>query len=101
MITKYKSVLMCIALIFAVSFGVPSLGQTCGDQDTETSENASSDGPASGAASDLATKLANPIANMISVPFQFNWDTGLGADRNHKQPFQLISPVVTSRNRHR
>ena len=25
----------------------------------------------------------------------------VNADRNHKPPFQLISPVVTSRNRHR
>jgi hypothetical protein len=84
MITKYKTVLMSFALIFAVSFGAPSLAQTSGDQDTETSENASSDGPASGGAADLAKKLSNPIASMISAPFQFNYDTGLGetdADR--------------------
>ena len=33
---------------------------------------------------DLAKKLSNPVASMISVPFQFNWDTGIGpkdADR--------------------
>ncbi|MEJ2331137.1 MAG: hypothetical protein P8Z33_15275, partial [Gammaproteobacteria bacterium] len=70
MVTKYKTGLIWLALIFAVSFGVPSFAQTSGDQDTETSENASSDGPAPGAASDLATKLANPISSMISAPFQ-------------------------------
>ena len=54
MVITYKTQLISLSLIFAVSFGVPSLGQTCGDQDTETSENASSDGPASGGAADLA-----------------------------------------------
>jgi len=91
MVTKYKTGLIWLALIFAVSFGVPSFAETSGDQDaetseqdTETSENASSDGPATGDASNLATKLANPISSMISAPFQFNYDTGLGetdADR--------------------
>jgi hypothetical protein len=91
MVAKYKTGLIWLALIFAVSFGVPSFAETSGDQDaetseqdTETSENASSDGPATGDASDLATKLANPISSMISAPFQFNYDTGLGetdADR--------------------
>jgi hypothetical protein len=93
MITRYKTVLMCFAFISAVSFGVPSLAQTSGDQDTETSENASSDGPAPGAASDLATKLANPIANLISVPFQFNWDTGLG-ETDADRLILNIQPVV-------
>ena len=61
MVTKYKTGLIWLALIFAVSFGVPSFAETSGDQDTETSEqdtetseNASSDGPASGGAADLA-----------------------------------------------
>ena len=33
---------------------------------------------------ELAKKLSNPVASLISVPFQFNWDTGIGpkdADR--------------------
>ncbi|MEE4189900.1 MAG: transporter [Roseobacter sp.] len=92
MITRYKTGLIWLTLIFAVSFGMPSFAETSGDQDTETSEqdsetseNASSDGAATGGgASDLATKLANPISSMISAPFQFNYDTGLGetdADR--------------------
>jgi hypothetical protein len=91
MITRYKTGLIWLTLIFAVSFGMPSFAETSGDQDTETSEqdsetseNASSDDSAAGGAAALAKKLSNPIASMISAPFQFNYDTGLGetdADR--------------------
>ena len=29
-------------------------------------------------AAELAKKLQNPIAALISVPMQYNWDTGIG-----------------------
>jgi len=29
-------------------------------------------------AADLAKKLANPISDLVSIPFQFNWDQGVG-----------------------
>jgi hypothetical protein len=41
----------------------------------------------------LAMQLSNPIAALISVPFQYNWDTGIGtadADRS----WLNIQPVI-------
>jgi len=41
----------------------------------------------------LAKKLANPISDMVSIPFQFNWDQGVGP--NDEPRFVLnIQPVV-------
>jgi len=45
-------------------------------------------------AADLAMKMSNPIAAVISVPFQFNWDREVGADRDGKRTTLNIQPVV-------
>jgi hypothetical protein len=44
-------------------------------------------------AAELAKKLANPISDLVSIPFQFNWDEGVGP--NDDLRFTLnIQPVL-------
>lgn len=42
----------------------------------------------------LATRLQNPVADLISVPFQFNWDTGIGPDDDKDRLILNIQPVI-------
>ncbi len=42
---------------------------------------------------DLAQQLSNPVASLISVPFQFNYDTGYGPADGEKL-FVNVQPVI-------
>ena len=42
---------------------------------------------------DLAKKLSNPVASLISVPFQFNYDSGYGSLDGNKSVLN-IQPVI-------
>ena len=37
--------------------------------------------PAASEGAALAKKLSNPISNLVSVPFQFNWEQGVGPEK--------------------
>jgi len=55
---------------------------------TQTQANASGD-----SSEQLAMKLQNPVANLISVPFQNNWDFGLGS--NDAMQYKVnVQPVI-------
>lgn len=51
------------------------------------------DGQDAVSAKQLATDLANPVANLISVPFQLNWDTGIGPKDADRATLN-IQPVI-------
>ncbi len=50
-------------------------------------------GHAAADAAELAKQLSNPIAALIQVPFQYNWDTGIGAADANRSILN-IQPVI-------
>jgi hypothetical protein len=45
-------------------------------------------------AADLAKKLSNPVADLISIPFQFNYNDGIGPQKEGSQTYLNFQPVV-------
>ena len=88
--------LIAAALVCAMAFTVAQalIAQSPTEAPKDAAQEASA--PAADddtAAAELAKKLSNPIANLISVPFQFNYDTGIGPKDADKYTLN-VQPVV-------
>ena len=70
-----------ITLLWIVSvFAVPVSGQEQSAAPTTDAEG-------------LAKKLSNPVADLVSIPFQFNWENGVGPEEGTRYILN-IQPVV-------
>jgi hypothetical protein len=71
------------ALSVSVAFGAaaqqaPTPAPSAGSGAPASAASSGSAAPAAGSDADLAKQLSNPLASLVSVPFQFNWEQGVG-----------------------
>ena len=110
----FKFQASALALSVIMGFAVVALSQTSekvaghengnpeetSDSTTKSANLAQTQAPAEDAQA-LAKKLANPISSLISVPFQNNFDFGMGPDKDgfrYTMNFQPVIPVALNKD---
>jgi hypothetical protein len=78
-----RALSVIVVLVSAWAFLAVSIVSAQGTASDGTSESSQA----------LAKKLANPISDLVSVPFQFNWESGVGPD-NGLRTVLNIQPVL-------
>jgi hypothetical protein len=79
---------LAAAALAALSLSVPHQGFA------QATSSAAEVGEKAEDGADLAKKLSNPVADLISVPFQYNYNDGYGADGQGHQSYINIQPVI-------
>ena len=81
-------------LFAALSAGIVGQESTAPEIEDVTTPQAQA--PTGGEAHELAKKLSNPVASLISVPFQSNFDFGMGSGSGWRYTlnFQPVIPVA-------
>ena len=85
---------LCATVFLFAAGNVSGLAQgSAGASDSTTTQQTS---PGSEDAQELAKKLSNPVSSLISVPFQSNFDFGMGSGSGwrYTMNFQPVIPVV-------
>jgi hypothetical protein len=78
----------------AVAIAVLPVAAHAQDDSETAAVRASAAASDESSAAELSKKLSNPISSLISVPFQFNYDFGLGPDGDGVKSTLNIQPVV-------